>query len=169
MRQGMIVVGVLVALGCHTVVHGQPAQVRRIEGHRLGGQLQFDSRTQKTTETATLTFIGTDGGPIFTVDFVAQYAGSQPTSPPLVVDVILTERTIADEAPQMTMQVDGQPLPLVARPHSPRSVVASIPFDDFVRLANADAIVEGAFETELVFGAAQLRMLRSIARRWAGQ
>ena len=68
----------------------------------------------------------------------------------------------------MALSIDGRALPLNTRLRSRRSVVATMSFDEFVRLANADAIVERAFDVDLEFGPGQRRMLRSVAERWSG-
>jgi hypothetical protein len=117
-------------------------------------------------DTRTLTFGPVGERPLFTIDFTAQY-GRQPRNvPPTVVDMVITQLPAGDDHPQLTMEVDGEAMPVVPRLRSRRSVVASIPFDDFVALANASSIVERAFDTELEFGDLQLRMLRTVARRW---
>jgi hypothetical protein len=127
------------------------------------------SRTSERLQ-STLTFVGSDGGPVMTIDFITRYRGvDRPSSPPRVVDVIVTAHPADEETPEMKMHGDGESLPLTARLHSRRSVATTIAFEEFVRLANADAIVEQALGTELEFGIGQLRMLRAEAQRWSGQ
>ena len=101
------------------------------------------------------------------MDFVARYATERPRSAPTVVDMIVTELAPEDDRPAMQMRVDDEPLPLIGRLRSRRSVVATMPFEDFVRLTNGARIIEQAFGTELEFGAGQLRMLRSTATKWS--
>ena len=66
------------------------------------------------------------------------------------------------------MRVDGRDLAVVPRARSSKSIVSSISFDEFLRLAYADTVVERAFDKELVFGAGQRRVLRSVAVCWSG-
>lgn len=173
MRRVMGVVGVVMVLGAVIVVHGQSPQLRRLVGQRIGGLLQWNKNTQKTTETVTLTFLENDDTPVFTVDFVVQYPvqppDPRPTSPPIAVDIVVTQHLVNEDKPETTMRVDGQSLPLITRLRSRRSVVTTISFDEFVQLANAETIVEQAFDTELEFGPAQRGRLRFVAQRWAGR
>jgi hypothetical protein len=169
MQRMTAIVSVLIALGAATVTQGQAQQRRRIVGNGIGERWQVDG-IRTTTATATLTFAGNDGGPVLTVDFTTRFRGvGRPTSAPGVVDIIVTQLPVNDDAPEMTMRVNGESLPLATRLHSRRSVAATIPFDEFVRLTNAETIVEQAFDTELEFSAGQLGMLRSTAQRWAGR
>lgn len=170
MNRVLIMIGVVAAVGSAGSAQSPSSSVRHVVGHQISGYSNFDAGTQTTTATLTLAFAGSDGGPRLTIDFTTRYAGmGQPTSPPNVVDVVVTEHPADDESPAMTMSVNGQSLPLAARLHSRRSVAATISFDDFVRLANADAIVEQALGTELEFGTGQLQMLRAQAQRWSGR
>lgn len=170
MKRMSAIVAVVILVGSTTFARTQSAPPRRLVGQEITGHFQLDARTQTTTATATLAFAANDSGPRLTIDFTTRYAGmGQPTSPPDVVDVVVTEHPADDESPAMMMSVNGQPLPLAARLHSRRSVAATISFDEFVRLANADAIVEQALGTELEFGTGQLRMLRAQAQRWSGR
>ena len=170
MQRMTAIVSVLIVLGAATGTSGEAQQRRRIIGQQLGGHFQFDPVTRTTTDTATLTFAGNDGGPALTVDFTTRFSGvGRPTSTPAVVDIVVTQHAVNDDAPEMAMRVDGEAFPLTTRLRSRRSVVASIPFDQFIRLTNAETIVEQAFDTELAFSAAQVRMLRSTAQRWAGR
>jgi len=81
--------------------------------------------TQNIVHYTTLTFSDDTGAPAFTIDFVAQYQDVRPASPPRVVDIVITQRRPNDERPETTMQVDGQPVALVTRLRSRRSIVAS--------------------------------------------
>jgi hypothetical protein len=170
MKRTLTILGVIAALGPVILAQGQPPALRRVVGERLSAQLQLDTRAQTTTATTTLTFTGNDGGPVLTVDFITRYAGlGQATAAPKAVDIIVTQHPVDEDAPEMTMSVNGESLPLVARLHSRRSVVATISFDDFVRLATSERLVERAFGTELEFSDPQLRMLRSESQRWSGR
>jgi hypothetical protein len=152
----------------------QPPQPRRIVGTRIGGHFELKG-PQTVVEYTTLEF--TDGTAYdFTIDFIARYTpapsrseGLRAIVPPKVVDIVITQHPVDESSPQAAMQVDGRPMPLVARALSARSVVASIPFDDFVKLTSASTIIQRAFDTELDFGAGQRRMLQSVARRWGGR
>jgi hypothetical protein len=173
MQRMTATIGVLIVLGAATGTHGQSQQHRRIVGKTIGEHWQVNgsaNSTRTTTATSTLTFSGNDDGPVLTVDFTTRFPGTgRPTSPPSVVDIIVTEHPASDDAPEMTMRVNGDSLLLATRLHSSRSIAATIPFDEFVRMTNAETIVEQAFDTELVFSSGQLGMLRSIAQRWTGR
>jgi hypothetical protein len=152
----------------------RPAAPRRIVGARITGRLE-PKGPQSVVEYATLQF-GDGADDAFTVDFVARYdwtrrgdSGPRAVVPPKVVDVVITQHPPDEASPRASLQVDGRAVPLVARPATARSVVASMPFDAFVALAHAGAIVERAFDTDLVFGDGQLRMLRTVADRWSGR
>jgi hypothetical protein len=173
MQRMTATIGVLIVLGAATGMHGQAQQRRRIVGKTIGEHWQVNGSANSprtTTATSTLTFTGNYCGPVLTVDFTTRFPGmGRPTSQPSVVDIIVTEHPTSDDAPEMTMRVNGDSLPLATRLHSPRSIVATIPFDEFVRMTNAETIVEQAFDTELVFSAGQFGMLRATAQRWAGR
>jgi hypothetical protein len=166
MARAVTVCGLLMILAAGSA-EAQPA---RLVGQSIGGHMEWNPATQTTKDTRTLTFSGRADGGTVTVDFVVQYRGERAfeTTRPAVVDVIVTEHPGNENAPEMTMSVDGRPFPLVVRPRTSRAIVSSISFDEFLRLTNAESIVEHAFDAELVFGAGQLRMLRSIAQRWSG-
>jgi hypothetical protein len=170
MRPATVIVGVLLALGVGTVTLGQSAQPRRIVGDRISESFQVLKGTGETLASETLTFRGSDGGPTFTVDFTTRFPGEgRPTSAPGAVDILVTEHLASDDSPAMSMRLNGVPLSLVARLHGRRSVAATVPFDEFVRLTNAEIIVQLAFGTELELSAMQRGMLRSVAQRWAGR
>jgi hypothetical protein len=168
----MTIVGVVIALGAATTIHGQSQQRRRIVGgpESGGGGFGMDSRTRKTTATATLRFTGNDGGPWYSIDFVTSYEGlgDRPTSPPSVVDMIVTEHPANEDAPEMTMRLNGEARPLATRLYSRRSVASTIPLEELLRMTNADSIVEQAFDTDLEFSAQQLGGLRFRVQTWAG-
>jgi hypothetical protein len=135
----------------------------------MSGHIEMNSAAGTTVDTATVAFPDSQGRPAFTVDFIAQYEGATPSAPPRVVDVVITQLPPDDDAPHVSMQVNGEALMLVPRVRSRRAMVASIAFDDFVKLANADSVVERAFDAELEFGVGQIRMLRTVAQRWSGR
>jgi hypothetical protein len=166
MARALTVCGLLVFLAAASAA----AQPARLTGESSGQHMEWNPATRTTQDTHTLTFTGRDDGGTVTVDFVVQYEGERPfdATRPSVVDVIVTEHSGSENAPQLAMSVDGRPFPLTARPRSSRAIVSTIAFDEFLRLANADAIVARAFDTELVFGAGQQRMLRFVATRWSG-
>src|SRR2546422_3274176 len=170
MRLTLAAVVVLAVCNSSSVASGQtPQTTRRLVGQMIGAHWQLDAKGKLTVETATLTFKDSDGRPAVTVDFVARYATERPRNAPTVVDMIVTELSSKDDTPQMTMRVDGEPLPIIGRLRSRRSAVATMPFEDFVRLTNAERIVEQAFDTELEFGRGQMAMLRSTAAKWVGR
>jgi hypothetical protein len=146
-----------------------PQTAPRIVGQVVGGHLQIDQATKATIDTVTLTFKNSDETPAATVDFVVRYATGRPRQAPAVVDMIVTEVSAADDQPRVQLEVDGQTLSLNGRLRSRRSYVSSMPFDEFVRLSNADTIVHPAFGTELQFGRAQVSMLRSAAAKWSAR
>jgi hypothetical protein len=104
---------------------------------------------------------------VLTVDFPTRYQGlGRPTSAPGAVDIIVTQLPANDDAPTMTMRANGEAVPIITRLRSRQSIVATLPFDEFVRLVNGDTLVQQAFDSELEFSAGQLRMLRATAERW---
>jgi hypothetical protein len=167
MKKFSVIAGVLAALCVATMAWAQPEAARRLVGREIGGHSRFDGRA--TTETATLTFKADDGGPAFTVDFIARFEGQRPASAPRVVDVAVTRHAIGEDAPAMTMRVNGESLPLVARLQGRQSIVATISFDELQRMTNAETLVERAFDNELELSDLQLKMLRSMVQRWAGR
>ena len=146
----------------------QPVQTARLLGQRISGHIEWNAATQRTTDTATFGFGSEGDSAALTIDFVTTYAGQRPdpSRPPSIVDMVVT---INEAAADIQMSVDSRALPITTRLGSHRSVVASITFDEFIRLASAGAIVERAFDREMVFGPAQLRTLGSVAARWAGR
>jgi len=101
-----------------------------------------------------------------TVDFVAQYATTGTRTTPSVVDMVLTEHPVGDDRPALEVSVNGARVPVIARLRQPRSIVTSLTFADFQRLANADSVIQRAFGTDLEFSDGQRRMLRPTAERW---
>jgi hypothetical protein len=146
-----------------------PQGAQRIVGDRISGQMHLDARTRMTIETATLTFPGRDGGPTYTIDFTARHLVNEPVVSPGVVDIVVTQHPVEDDAPEMMLRVDGETMPIVTRLHSKRSVVASVSLEAFDRIARAGTVVDRSFDTELELGPGQARMLRSTADRWMGR
>jgi hypothetical protein len=148
-----------------------PAQApaRHLVGRSIQEHWQFDGRSRINTGTATLTFTAPDGGPTMTVEFVGRYRRELPQVVPAVVDLVVTQHLPDEDLPRMTLRVNGDTMPLIARPRSARAVVATMTFDQFERLTTAASLMEEAFNTELEFSAPQLRMLKSTADRWAGR
>lgn len=142
-----------------------PAQ--HIVGRATSQQWKMDGPSHMVTDTLTLRFEG--DGPAYTVDFITRHGARDAVAAPGVVDIVVTQHLVEDDKPEMTLRVDGETVPLVARPLGKRSVVASVPLDAFVRVTNAGVIVDRTFNAELEFGAGQLRVLRSVAAQWSGQ
>jgi hypothetical protein len=170
MKRVLMMIGVLAAIASAGFAQSPSSSARHVVGHQISGHSNFDARTQTTTVTATLTFTGNDGAPVVTIDFITRYPGAgRPLSAPRVVDVVVTEHAADEERPEMSVRIDGASVPLAARLYSRRSIATTISFDEFVRLVNADAIVEQALGNELEFGNGQLQMLRAEAQRWSGR
>jgi hypothetical protein len=166
MRQGIVVIGVSLALGVPWVATAQPPA--RIVGNQISGTMKLEPGDRIVTDTATLTFAGQDG-PIYTIDFIVRHPPLEPVAAPGIVDIVVTEHPREEETPQMEIRVDGETMPLIPRLHSSRSVVASMPLAEVERLANAAVVVDRTFGTELELGAAQVRMLRTAIERWTGR
>jgi hypothetical protein len=165
-----IVVAFTGLIVCATAGGSLAQSARHIVGRRLGEQMRTDTRAGTTIDTVTLTSVGEENGPVLTVDFITMYRGiGEPTTAPSAVDVVVTQHPLNDDRPDMTLRVNGDVLPVVTRLHSRRSIVATVPFAEFVRMTNAQAVTEQAFDTELEFSPEQLRMLRSVAERWSGR
>ena len=145
------------------------AQTPRLVGNAIGGAFHWHSDAGTTTDTRTLRFDDAQGRQAFTVEFQVVYPGQRAAAAPAVVDMIVTQHPADEAQPQVTLNVNGEALAVVTRPRTERSVVVSMPFDEFTRLANAETIVQRVFDTDLEFGAGQLRMLRTTAVRWAGR
>jgi hypothetical protein len=170
MKRVITVAGVVVAFAAGNVSHGQSPQPQRrhLIGRTIGGGFQWDGKAM--TDTITVTFPAVDDSPAYTIDFVTRFVGElgqRPTAPPPVVDIIVTQHSVADEAPAMTMRVDGEAVRLASRLHGQHSIAATIPFDQFVGLANAQTIVEQAFDTDLEFSTGTMQMFRGRAANWA--
>src|SRR5262245_37466797 len=149
--------------------------LRHLVGRSISGHMEIDAKARTTADTVTLTFAAPDDGPTLTMEFLSRYerragrAGIVARTPPAVVDIVVSQHTVDEETPAATLRANGEPVPLFTRFRSARAVVSTITFDQFVGLANADTLVEQAFDCELEFTPQQLRMLKSTAERWAGQ
>lgn len=145
----------------------QPSQ--HIVGDRFSGNMQIEGKSGRMTDTATLTFQNPDGGPVYTIDFIAHRPVHEPVASPGVVDIVVTQHPVEDNSPEMMWRVDGETVPVVTRLHGRRSVVASISLDEFDRITRAGVVVDRTFDTELELGPGQVRMLRFTADRWLGR
>jgi hypothetical protein len=142
---------------------------QRIVGDRISGSMHIDARNRTVADTATLTFVSREGGPVYTIDFTAHHPLQEPVALPGAVDIVVTQHPVEDDAPEMVLRVDGATVPTVTRLHSKRSVVATISLADFDRIAQAGVVVDRTFGTELELGPGQVRMLRQTADRWLGR
>jgi hypothetical protein len=125
--------------------------------------------TRMTTDTITLTFQSGERDPVYTIDFIARHPLKEPVALPGAIDIVVTQHPVEDDTPAMTLRVDGETVPLVARLHSKRSVVATVSLTELERIASAGVIVDRTFGTELELGAGQLKMLRTLADGWLGR
>lgn len=164
MKLAMMCVGLLAFAG---PVAAQPPQ--HIVGDRISGTMQTDGATRLVIDTATLTFQNHDGGPVYTIDFTVRHGVQEPVGSPGVVDMVVTQHPVEDDAPQIVLRVDGETVPTLTRLHAKRSVVATISLDEFDRLTRAGVVIDSAFDTELELGPGQIRMLRDTADRWLGR
>jgi hypothetical protein len=146
-----------------------PQSPQRIVGDRISGNMQIEASSRTMIDTATLTFQNPDGGPSYTIDFIAHHPVQGPVASPGVVDVVVTQHPVEDNSPEMMLRVDGETVPVVTRLHSKRSVVATISLAEFDRIARAGVVVDRTFDTELELGPGQVRMLRLTADRWLGR
>src|SRR5262245_14659810 len=160
-----MVVAVAALLGSMAYAE-QPGAETRLVGREFSAVLDMKSGQNITIDTVTLKFGADPSAATFTVDFIAQHG--LPSGPaPVVVDVVMTQHPAGEESPLVTLRVNDEVVPVVARQRHARSIVTSISFTEFQRLTQASSVVERAFDTDLVFGDGQLRMLRSTAERWA--
>jgi hypothetical protein len=150
-----------------TSAYAQPPQ--HIVGNRIGGNSKIDAKAGTVTETATLTFQDPAQGPVYTIDFTTRHPIGQPVASPGIVDIIVTQHPVEDDAPEMTLRVDGDMVPLVTRLHSKRSVVATVSLAELDRITSAGVVVDRSFGTELELGPGQVRMLKATADRWLGR
>lgn len=171
MKRVMTITAVVIGLGVAASAPAQTQPGRHLSGISVHEQFTWQPATQTTSVTATLRFAARDDGRTITIDFKTQHRGMAggPHEAPAMVDVVVTQHPSREDTPMMSMRVNGQPQQLAARTYGRESVAATIPFDEFVRLANAASVIEQAFDSELEFSTAQLRMLRNTAERWSGQ
>jgi hypothetical protein len=167
MKLALMSVALLAMAG--TAAAQPPQLVRRIVGDRISGNMQIEATSRTMTDTATLTFQSPDGGPVYTIDFIARHPVQEPVASPGVVDIVGTQHPVEDNSPEMMLRVDGETVPIVTRLHSKRSVVATISLAEFDRIARAGVVVDRTFDTELELGPGQVRMLRLTADRWLGR
>ena len=161
-----LVTAVAAVLFVSTTTSAQPLP-RHLTGVNVSAR--YSSSVDRTTLTATLGFAARDGGPSATVEFRASYTGPLRSmhDAPSVVDIVVAQHPDGEQSPTMALAVDGRPRPLNARSIASQSIAATISFDEFVRLVNAESLVQEAFDSELVFSTMQLRMLRRIAIEWS--
>ena len=165
-----VLAGILLGLGWPAVALAQPpAPAQHIVGDRISGNMQIDGKAGMITETATFTFQNRGGGQVYTIDFITRHAVWQPVAAPGAVDIVVTQHPAEDDAPEITLRVDGEAVPVVTRLHSRRSVVATVSLAELDRIASAGSVVERTFDTELEFGPGQVQMLRTTADRWLGR
>ena len=104
MSRAKLAIGTLTLLAIAHAAHAQPAEPRRILGTGISGRIDMKDGGTTIVDTATLAFAGADGRTEFTVDFVAQYVVTKPTTPVLserrdtrvegpsgVVDIVITQ------------------------------------------------------------------------------
>ena len=108
-----------------------------------------------------------DHGPLYTIDFITRHPLNDPVPAAGAVDIVVTQHPVEDEAPAMVLRVDGEALPIVTRLHGKRSVAATVTLGELDRIASAGSVVDRTFDTELEFGAGQVKMLRATADRSA--
>jgi hypothetical protein len=165
----MKIAAILVAVLAQSVSAQPPQSPQRIVGDRISGNMKIDSKAGTVIDTATLEFVSRDGGPGYTIDFIARHPLWQPVPASGVVDIVVTQQAADDELPAMTLRVDDDAVPLVTRLRSRRSVVATVPLAEIERIVAGGIVVERTFGTELELGAGQLKMLRATADRWLGR
>jgi hypothetical protein len=166
MKRFAVVTSILACVCVMPMVRAQSPRTR-VAGRGSAGTLSIDRPNRVSTETITLTFGADAGASTFTVDFTARLTLDPTAPPPDVVDITVTQYPAEDKNPEMSLHIDGQALPLNARLHTRRSIVATAAFSEFLRMTTAAAITEDAFGSELEFSSAQLGMLRAAADRWA--
>lgn len=169
MKHALSLVFIPVVVGLAHSAHAQPVRAAHLIGQSIGGHTKFDTATNMATDTVTLMFKAADDSQVYTIDFVARHQIQRPVTERGVVDIIVTHLPREDDAPEMTLRVDGETLPLAPRLHSRRSVVASIPLNDLDRITSAGKVVDQTFDTELEFSPGQVKMLRHTADRWLGR
>jgi hypothetical protein len=146
-----------------------PGSAQHIVGDRIGGNSHIDAKAGTVVETATLTFQDPGQGSVYTIDFTTSHPIGQPVVSPGVVDIVVTQHPVEDDAPEMMLRVDGATIPLVTRLHSRRSVVATVSLAELDRITSAGVVVDRTFGTELELGPGQVRMLKATTDRWLGR
>jgi hypothetical protein len=141
----------------------------RIVGNQISAHMEIDMKDHVMVDTTTLRFQRRDGDAIYTIDFIAHHPVREPVAAGGVVDIVVTQHPVEDDAPEMTLRVDGDAVPVVTRLRSKRSVVTSVSLEEFDRIAGAGVVVDRTFGTELELGLGQLGMLRATADRWLGR
>jgi hypothetical protein len=170
MRQVIILSGITVMLGLASGARAQtPQPAQRIVGNQISGTMVIDLKNNVIVDTTTLRFQRRAGDAIYTIDFIARHPVREPVATGGVIDIVVTEHPVEDDVPAMTLRVDGDTVPVVARLRSKRSVVATVSLEEFDRIARAGVVVDSTFGTELELGAGQARMLRTTADRWLGR
>src|SRR5258708_4242763 len=161
MKHAFSLVCLLTVLGLTAGGHAQSSPAApSIVGDRTSSNWKMEAN-RTIVDTATFTFPSRDGGPVYTIDFITRHLLKEPVPPSGVVDIVVTQRPVEDETPEITLRVDGETVPLVARLHGQRSVVASVSLGELDRIAGAGAVVDRTFNTELEFSPGQARMLRT--------
>jgi hypothetical protein len=167
MQRTRLFIGVSVVVWMAVAPAAQVRLARRAAGSGVSLKMHTDQNSNTMISTATFTFSGNPSDSTFSVDFVTQLpAEGQPAVRPHAVDMIVSEHPATEDAPTMSIRLDGEELPIRPRFHSSRSMVTTLSFDDFVRLANAATVAPTAFDTQLEFSAAQIRILRTFAEQW---
>lgn len=167
MRRLLLLVSVICSTGMASPSLAQTPLTGRALGQGVSLQMHTDQASNTWISTATLTFVGTADDRTFTIDFVTQFPGTgHPPARPRAVDMIVSEHPATENSPAMSMRLNGESLPIRPRIHSSRSVVVTLSFDEFVRLANAATVAPTAFNTEFQFSDAQLAILRTFAEEW---
>lgn len=170
MRQAIVLSGIAVVLGLAPRAGAQPPQAPpHIVGNQISANMEIDMKAGVMTDTATLRFQNRTSDSVYTIDFTAHHPVNEPVASTGVVDIVVTQHPVPDDAPDMMLRVDGETVPVVTRLRSKRSVVATMSLAEFDRLAAAGVVVDRTFNTELELGAGQLKMLRKMADRWLGR
>ena len=168
MRRALLLAGVLWITGMAAPVLAQVPLTGRALGQGITLEMHTDQASNTWISTATLTFADTGGNRTFSIDFVTQFpaAGQRPARS-RSVDMIVSEHQPTEKTPAMSMRLNGvESLPVTPRFHTSRSVVATLSFDEFLRLADATTVAPTAFNTELEFSLAQIGILRTFADQW---
>ena len=167
MQRARLFIGVTVVAWMAVAPAAQVRVARRAAGSGVSLAMHTDQNSNTMISKATFTFAGNPGDSTFSVDFVTQLpARGQPAARPHAVDMIVSEHLATEDAPTMSIRLNGEDLPMRPRFRSSRSVVTTLSFDDFVRLANAATVAPTAFDTQLEFSVPQMGILRTVAEQW---